>query len=358
MVRADLGPDAAVLHTREVQPGIMRWLGAARQIEVMATAESSSVPSRLSAASHTDSIADDHATAPQQRFRSQLDESATVGMNLLENAEGDFSVGAPSHVLEQLLVQQWTQELATEYLRRALTVALQQELSSERLLRSRVARVLEETLPACRPIQVGIAGRRVVALVGPTGVGKTTTIAKLAANFRIRLRKRVGLITVDTYRIAAVDQLRTYAEIIDLPMQIVSTPHEMQAAAHSMADLDLVLIDTAGQSPHDIARLQGLRAILAAAPVNETHLVLSTAGSANTLLKTVEQFQTVGVSSLILTKLDEAYGLGNVASLACAVPHPFSYLTHGQNVPDDIAPAERGRLARALVGLGCEVTHA
>ena len=125
------------------------------------------------------------------------------------------------------------------------------------------------------PIQVSAGEGRVVALVGPTGVGKTTTIAKLAANFRLRENRKVGLITVDTYRIAAVEQLRTYADIIDLPMEVVRTPREMREAVARMRSLDLVLMDTAGRSPRDEVNIQELKSILAEAKPAEVHLVLS-----------------------------------------------------------------------------------
>jgi flagellar biosynthesis protein FlhF len=190
-----------------------------------------------------------------------------------------------------------------------------------------------------------------VALVGPTGVGKTTTIAKLAANFRLRERRRVGLITVDTYRVAAVEQLRTYADIIDLPMEIVATPREMHQALARMADLDLVLMDTAGRSPRDEVKILELRAMLAEAAPDEVHLVLSSVASAASLAKTAEQFAAVGTTALVLTKLDEAASLGNLLPLVRSSRLPLSYVTHGQNVPDDIAPADAGRLARGILGL-------
>ncbi len=114
-----------------------------------------------------------------------------------------------------------------------------------------------------------------VALVGPTGVGKTTTIAKLAANFRLRDGIRMGLVTVDTYRIAAVEQLRTYAEIIDLPMKVVTSPREMRRALEELQGLDLILIDTAGRSPRDELKIQELKSLLNEAQVDEVHLVLS-----------------------------------------------------------------------------------
>jgi flagellar biosynthesis protein FlhF len=362
MVRADLGPDAAVLHTREVPPGMMRLLGAVRQIEVIATAEAESVPSRMPQLAPTPvpvpvATPRERRVNPRHRFRSQMADSATVGMDLLGDAPQGTSEDAVARVYQQLVKQQWPQELAAELVQRVLQVALDEELTSQPMLQARVARLLEEDLPACRPIQVAPNAQRVVALVGPTGVGKTTTIAKLAANFRLRQRKRVGLITVDTYRIAAVEQLRTYADLIDLPMEVVSNPREMREAVTRMANVDLLLIDTAGRSPRDESKLQELQTVLAEAQPHEVHLVLSTVASAATLVDSVKQFYSVGATSLVLTKLDEAAGLGNVAALLRSAALPVSYLTHGQNVPADIAPAERRRLARAMVGLG-EPRHA
>jgi flagellar biosynthesis protein FlhF len=196
--------------------------------------------------------------------------------------------------------------------------------------------------------------QRIVALVGPTGVGKTTTIAKLGAEFRVRQRKRVGLVTVDTYRIAAVEQLRTYADILDLPMEVVATPREMRGAIQRMADLDLIMVDTAGRSPRDAVQLQELKAMLAEARAHEAHLVLSTVASNLSLTKTIEQFHGVGITSLVLTKFDEAHGLGHLIDLLRTKRLPISYVTHGQNVPDDIAPAARRELAMAIIGRGGE----
>src|SRR5262249_30919073 len=201
------------------------------------------------------------------------------------------------------------------------------------------------------PISVEPDRCRVVALVGPTGVGKTTTIAKLAANYRLREKRRVGLITVDTYRIAAVEQLRTYADIIDLPMEVVSTPREMREAVQRMRTFDLVLMDTAGRSPRDEVRIQELRNLLAEASPDEVHLVLSAASSARTLAAAAEKFAPVGVTSLLVTKLDEATGLGNLVTLTRACGLPISYLTDGQNVPDDIAVASAKRLAQLILNI-------
>lgn len=209
--------------------------------------------------------------------------------------------------------------------------------------------IIESEFHCGGPIQVAAGRRRVVALVGPTGVGKTTTIAKLAANFRLRAGLRVGLVTVDTYRIAAVEQLRTYAEIIDLPMKVVTNARDMVRALDELAGLDLVLVDTAGRSPLDELQLKELKNLIQESKADEVQLVLSLAASAKTLSSTIDRFGLVQPTSLILTKLDEVSGLGHLLSINRSHSIPISYVTTGQNVPDDIEPANAAQLARKIL---------
>ena len=218
----------------------------------------------------------------------------------------------------------------------------------------RLRQIIRDEIEVCGAIQVTPGRCRVAALVGPTGVGKTTTIAKLAANFRLREKRRVGLITVDTYRIAAVEQLRTYADIIDLPMEVVATPREMRDAVARFSNLDVVLIDTAGRSPKDEIQLQELKAMLSEARPDEIHLVLSCVSNVRSLVKAATEFKTVGATALMMTKLDEAVGLGNLLPLFEKSRLPVSYLTHGQNVPNDIQIADRDRIVTSMVGDVCE----
>jgi flagellar biosynthesis protein FlhF len=196
----------------------------------------------------------------------------------------------------------------------------------------------------------------VVALVGPTGVGKTTTVAKLAAAFRLNEQRRVGLITIDTYRIAAVDQLKTYADIMNLPLEVAATAQEMRAALAALSDCQLVLIDTTGRSPRDAMRIAEQRSLLAVADPDEVHLVLSAATSSACQQLATRAYASTNPTSLILTKLDELPQAGNLAALLRESSLPLSYTTHGQNVPDDIRPAQRRWLARYLTGLTAEMT--
>ena len=205
------------------------------------------------------------------------------------------------------------------------------------------ARQLEDQIRCSGPIRVTPGQQRKVALVGPTGVGKTTTIAKLAGNFRVREQRQVGLITVDTYRIAAVEQLRTYADIIDLPMEVVTTPREMRAAMSRFASLDLVLMDTAGRSPRDEIRIQELKTMLAEASPDEVHLVLSSVANPATLKQAAERFIDVGANRLLMTKLDEAAGIGGIPTLgqdvwpARELPDPWSRTCQTISPPPRVA---------------------
>ncbi len=365
MVRAELGPDASVLHTREVTGGPLSWLKRSRQIEVTAS-RTAQVPSRLPTTPSTPPVPSPSVSATRRSVEpAHLEETLRDNLRQVDRSQGsDLLALAPQGAVElagpaMRLLAELTAADVPEPLARELMDQVQQRLSpSENQLphrmRARLRQTLESQIVTGGPIQVASGQRRMVALVGPTGVGKTTTIAKLAANFRLRADIRVGLITVDTYRIAAVDQLRTYAEIIDLPMEVVSTPREMRAAVDRMQDVDLVLLDTAGRSPRDEIRIQELKAILTEAHADEVHLVLSVTGGARQLATSAQRFSVVGTTALLLTKLDEAAGLGNLLPTLQQTKLPVSYLTHGQRVPDDIAVADRQTLSTRMLSANAE----
>lgn len=189
-----------------------------------------------------------------------------------------------------------------------------------------------------------------LALVGPTGVGKTTTVAKLAAQWKLRHGREVGVITLDTYRIGAVEQLRTYCSIIGTELQVAATPEELTERLAALSACDIVLIDTAGRSPRDEARVGELGEFLAVARPHQTHLVLSLAASAGVLRNAVDRFARVGLDRLVLTKCDEAAGCGHALDVLSKAGLPVSFLTTGQEVPHDIEAADPETLARRVCG--------
>lgn len=220
-------------------------------------------------------------------------------------------------------------------------------------VRAAVIRQLSEHIPVwdCPPaVERSQDGRpTTIALIGPTGVGKTTTIAKLAATYKLRHGKKVGLVTCDTYRIAAVDQLRTYANIIGLPLRVALTPAEVAQSLEALADCDVVLIDTAGRSPNDTERLGELRRFIDAACPDQVHLVLSSAASQAVLMESARRFAPIGPQHVIFTKLDEAVNFGVLVNVAKRVDATLSFITTGQEVPDHIEVGQADRLARLVM---------
>jgi flagellar biosynthesis protein FlhF len=210
--------------------------------------------------------------------------------------------------------------------------------------------LIEREIRCAPPINPQPGVREIVTLIGPTGVGKTTTLAKLAGHFHLRRGLKVGLITTDTYRIGAVDQLRSYAAILEIPMRTASTPDDLRAAIDALDNVDMILIDTAGRSPLDTPKLDELRSLIRAAASNHVLLTLSTISGTKALSRIAEQFAAAFPTSLVLTKVDEAIGCGGLLSVAREVPLPISYFTTGQDVPDQFEPAHPGRMTRLILG--------
>ncbi len=258
---------------------------------------------------------------------------------------------AHAHLLEQ--------ELDSDLAARIINdVAKQFAGASSQPSDADVRHALEQRLVAILPsddkdpfaMAPGANGARRIAFVGPTGVGKTTTLAKIAAQLKLKRGLRVGIVAADTYRIAAVDQLRTYAEILGLPVEVASSPKDAARACASLSDVDVILIDTAGRSQNDHMKISELRAFLASAAPDETHLVLSATASARTLARAAETFGAVGVNRIVLTKLDEAATFGTLVSLVERLGKRVSFFTQGQEVPDHIEIARSRRLAALILG--------
>ncbi|MFW5829362.1 MAG: flagellar biosynthesis protein FlhF [Planctomycetota bacterium] len=186
-------------------------------------------------------------------------------------------------------------------------------------------------------------------LVGPTGVGKTTTIAKLAGELVLRQHRRIALITIDTYRIGAADQLRAYADLLDVPFEVAQTPAQLHAALARFADYDNVLIDTAGRSHADSARILELKGFCRQHASLQVCLTVSATCGRAEFAAVVERFSILPIQHAIVTKLDECMAHGRL--YGCLRRHhlPVSYVTMGQEVPDDIKAADRSALAHAVL---------
>lgn len=207
------------------------------------------------------------------------------------------------------------------------------------------------------PISADEKNPEIVFFVGPTGVGKTTTIAKVASDFKLDKGIKVAMITADTYRIAAVEQLRTYANILDIPLQVVYTIDEMNTAVENFKDYDLILVDTAGRSHKNKEQCMEMLHLINDSNIPErfkkkVYLVLSVATKYRDLINIVDVYGEIGEYNLIFTKLDETSALGNILNIRLQTNANLSYVTSGQTVPDDISVTDAQQLAKNLLGGG------
>lgn len=196
-------------------------------------------------------------------------------------------------------------------------------------------------------------GARVVVFLGPTGVGKTTTIAKLASLFSVEKKKKVALLTADTYRIAAAEQLRTYANILKVPFRIIYTEEELETAISDFAEFDYVFIDTAGhshQNEEQQKNVGGIIEVVEKLAEKEIYLVLSATTKYKDLLQIADAYKGICEYKLIFTKLDETSAYGNLLNIKLHTQAPLAYVTYGQNVPDDIEVFNPQKTVKRLLG--------
>lgn len=197
---------------------------------------------------------------------------------------------------------------------------------------------------------------KVVFFVGPTGVGKTTTIAKLASDVKIRQNSKVAMVTADTYRIAAVEQLNTYANILDVPVSVIYSPSEITEALEDLSDYEMIFIDTAGRSHKNEEQRRELMEMIdnVRNSFEDTEvlvfLVLSVTTKYRDIISICDAYKELSGYRLLFTKIDETNSLGNILNIKLYTQEPLSYMTYGQNVPDDIERADVQKLAKSLLG--------
>lgn len=217
-----------------------------------------------------------------------------------------------------------------------------------------VRRILANYLGEPSVIELEENKRKIVIFIGPTGVGKTTTLAKIAAVFSLKYDAKVGLITEDTYRIGAVEQLKIYADILGIPLEVVYDPGEIADTLEKMNGFDLILVDTAGKNPSDKSYHKNLEKLISASGAGEVHLVISSTTDYPTALRILESYSFIKDYKILFTKLDECDRLGNILNLKMATKMPLSYFTYGQNVADDLMPANHSYILERLLPNGGE----
>lgn len=371
--KEEMGRDAIILHTRQVKKGGILGLLYPPRVEItvvvddklqvntdrLRSGNTTGVPAAVKPeiAASIDTISAINSSENSAREDAVLHEIQKM-KNLMTDIksrmyEVEVIKGMPEQVqqfYETLINNNVDRDIALRVVNSVATRLPKDGISDDAWARDVCLHTLQEVIQQVQPIQVKAERKgMIVFLVGPTGVGKTTTIAKLAANLTFLDSKSVALITLDTYRVSAAEQLRTFAEIIGIPISVVFTPTDLMLAIEQYREKDLIFVDTAGRSPYNSEQMEELREFVNIARPDETILVMSVTTDNNDLIKIYQRFQSIGVDKLIFTKLDETYNYGSILNALYEIKKPIAYFTTGQNVPDDIEVPDALRLAQRLL---------
>jgi len=349
-IKKELGPDAVVLSTRRIDDDNNKGL-----LEVIAARDGGDAGESRSSGlfSVTADGAgrnyrygkgdDDFLTSELADIRDSLKTLFDIiGVKKSRNISPDME-RAYRHLIASGISSRQAARLITEARGRVAS----EGVSSYADLMSHIGAVMKERYETAYR---KAADTRITAFVGPTGAGKTTTLAKLAARFSVEKKKTVGIITTDTYRIGATEQLKIYTNIMDLPLKIATTMRDVSASIAAFSDKDLILVDTPGRSPGDTRFASLLHAMVSGEHRVGTCLVLSTTSDYDNTAYAVRRFAAAGCGSVIFTKIDEAVRVGQMYDVVDGWELPVTYVANGQDVPQDIDTLDGGKFAGLIVG--------
>lgn len=371
----ELGSDAVILNSRKVRKKGLRYLFQQPMQEVMVAYDPAKTPiakkitSAINAGVHktetnsdlprnqesVGSSKDSAAQVNKQQISSlvekieSLDQVLNGFMNKFTYIKRDISLNY-SREMEELLIN-LVDNMVEEEVAHVLARETEQILKKQH--GEKADEILEhlimKKLGVADPIHLGKFGRKVILAIGPTGVGKTTSIVKLAANFSINQKKKVGIINTDTYRIAAHEQLKTYCDILNIPLRIVYQAEEIGEAFKDMSDREVIFIDTAGKCPGDSQHRKDIEGLIMNACPDEILLCISASTSFPALREIIDTYRYVRDVKLLITKLDEIKYRGMLLNFCCYAEKNIAYVTTGQSVPDDIEIVDPQSVARQLL---------
>jgi len=353
LIRKELGADAVILSSKEIQDGGFLGFFQKRKIEVVAALDPSPVPKKQSM---TNTLKNPQAMEKNQKGQMETElinemkhmrrilEQQSLQANSFKFAP-DFQV-----IFQYLLDQEIEEDIATTIIENVLKKLEENQVSpTSSVIITEVKREIDAQLDELS-FQGISPTARVVHFVGPTGVGKTTTLAKVAAKSILQENRKVAFITMDTYRIAAIEQLKTYAKILDTPVEVVYSIEDYRNAIQKLKGYDLILVDTAGRNYRDEQYVKELTQNIVEAENVENYLVLSLTAKPRDINDIYHSFRHVNIKALIFTKVDETRQYGSLLNLPLAHQKGIAYITNGQEVPDNLVEPSKEIISNYIVG--------
>lgn len=347
-IKKELGPDALIIESRKVRrKGIVGFFQQP-QIEVTAVLErkSSSEPIFFPKKQPVikEPILDEETKKEIEKLKEMVEiikkETALTTLTTTTKKESTSSSMEPLNKIKNRLTSRGMSLESVDIILRDL-IFEGVDLNSVQAIEEGLRKSLIKSIPIEKVKDSSFKDQntmtpKVIFLVGTTGVGKTTTIAKLAAKYHLLDGKKVGLITIDTYRIAAVEQLKTYAEIINIPLEVAFDSTDYQKALRRFDDMDIVFVDTAGRSQHNLIQVRELSEFIETKKPNEIHLVISATSKLEDCKSIIAAFMPLGVTHIIYSKADETIEHGSLFDLIRVAKVPVSFVANGQRVPEDL----------------------
>lgn len=366
-VKMDLGNEAVILNTRKIrQKGIFK-IFSKPLIEVLAAIdedakkpaeqkENAPLEEKNAAGSvkptENTSFKDDRIVSLESKVSDLEGMIRKIYLQVSNNGKAEPSEKQQSKVTELFSNTLLKNEVDVEVIEKILT-DIQEKLGSDINMNDMATAIyglITGMLGNPEPVSLNEKKPHKAIFIGPTGVGKTTTIAKLAADFLLDKKKTVGLVTADTYRIAAVDQLKTYAEILNIPVSVVYSAPEIKNAFEGLSDKDVILIDTAGRSHRKKNQIEELKKVVELAEADEVFLVVSANTRVRDFKEIIEIYGFLPNYKIIVTKIDETNSVGNILNIKYYSNKALSYITTGQSVPDDIEVLNVDKITRCIMG--------
>jgi len=355
-IRYELGKDAVIISQRKIRKPGVKGFFSKKILEVTAAIEN--------VKKNDEDIVDSIEAIKKAVEKETIKNTEAVKNEIIEESKpssNDSELLKEMQEMKNLLSDMMNKTPEKTQRRSKLQIKLEDSDLNEKIIKKILTKVksLDENMDEGQKAKTAIEKLTpvskvkmdgAVVLVGPTGVGKTTTIAKLAGRLSLIDKKKVGLITIDTYRIGAVEQLKTYADIMNIPFRVVFTMKEMDTAIESMKDCEVILIDTTGRSSKNTMQISELRAFVEKANTSNIHLVISSTTKNKDVEAIVEGYKVLNYNNVIITKLDETSTYGSILNILDAAKKPLSFITTGQNVPDDIKIISSSEVSSLILG--------
>lgn len=339
--------------SRELQAKVNHQFEDQNDYQQNYQAPQQSVSSSLAGRKYID-ITDDESPAEMLSQRS-TDRATFRGQNAYQRSPAQRLSSSDSGLLPKILAPlveaSIDEKLIKSMADELKAIMLKDHVTDERVLKLHLARILMSRIRVAKPLADRLrvpSTPRIITFVGPTGVGKTTTLAKIAAELSLNQKRSVILATTDTYKIAAIEQLQTYANILRIPLEVCPNAESLDALSSQLGSEEVILVDTAGYGPKDIAKIQELQEMLSQVRT-EVHLCMAATTRDKDLIDTVKRYHEFNLNYILFTKIDETSSYGNVFNVAAKTQMPLSYLTMGQRVPEDIEVATKERIADFLL---------